>query len=67
MSVSTQQAAFATGVLTYIYAFYRYTCSSTCLCHTLALQYLLPYWVEPSIFTKDLLCHLRTLTPNNSG
>ena len=35
-SVLTQQAAFATGVLPYIYAFYRYTWSSTCLCHTLA-------------------------------
>ena len=43
MSVSAQQAAFATGVLTYIYAFYRYTCSSTCLCHTLAQKYLLLY------------------------
>ena len=43
MSVQAQQAAFATGVLTYIYAFYRYTCSSTCLFRTLDIQYLLLY------------------------
>ena len=36
MSVSIQQAAFATGVPPYIYAFYRYTWNSTCLFCTLA-------------------------------
>ena len=61
MSVSAQQAAFATGVLPYIYTFYRYTWSSTCLSNTRAMQYLVPYWVEPNNFTQDLHCHLRTL------
>ena len=56
-----QTAAFATGVLPYIYAFYRYTWNSTTLSSTLACQYLWLYGVEPIPFTPDLICHLRTL------
>ena len=56
-----QQAAFATGVLPYIYEFYLYTWSSTCLYHTLVCQYPRHHGVEPRTFTSDLTYRLRTL------
>ena len=56
-----QQVAFATGVPSNIYAFYRYTRNSTCLYHTLALQFLERTGVEPQAFILDLLNRLRTL------
>ena len=56
-----QTAAFATGVLPYIYAFYRYTWSSAVLFCSLADQFPEPVRVEPIPFTPDLICHLRTL------
>ena len=55
-----QTAAFATGVLPYIYAFYRYTWSSAVLFCSLADQFPEPVRVEPIPFTPDLICHLRT-------
>ena len=39
VSVTVQQAAFATGVPPNIYAFHRYTRNSTCLSDTLAQQF----------------------------
>ena len=56
-----QTAAFATGVLPYIYAFYRYTWSSAVLFCSLADQFPEPVRVEPIPFTPDLIRHLRTL------
>ena len=56
-----QQIAFATGVPSNIYAFYRYTRNSICLYHTLALQFLERTGVEPQAFILDLLNRLRTL------
>ena len=56
-----QTAAFATGVLPYIYAFYRYTWSSITLFCTLVCQYLMLYGVEPHAFTPNLTNRLRTL------
>ena len=56
-----QQVAFATGVPSNIYAFYRYTRNSICLYHTLALQFLERTGVEPQAFILDLLNRLRTL------
>ena len=56
-----QTAAFATGVLPYIYAFYRYTWSSAVLFCSLADQFPEQVRVEPIPFTPDLICHLRTL------
>ena len=56
-----QTAAFATGVLPYIYAFYRYTWSSAVLFCSLADQFPEQVRVEPMPFTPDLICHLRTL------
>ena len=61
MSVTVQQAAFATGVPPYISAFYRYTWNSTTLSSTLACQYLWLYGVEPHAFTINLTGRLRTL------
>ena len=56
-----QQVAFATGVLSNIYAFYRYTGSSTCLYHTLAYQYLKRTEVKPQALISDLINRLSTL------
>ena len=56
-----QTAAFATGVLPYIYAFYRYTWNSIALFRTLAEQVPKHTAVELQPFTSDLFCHLRTL------
>ena len=56
-----QQIAFATGVPSNIYAFYRYTRNSICLYHTLALQFLKRTGVEPQAFILDLQNRLRTL------
>ena len=56
-----QQVAFATGVPSNIYAFYRYTRNSICLYHTLALQFLERTGVEPQAFILDLQNRLRTL------
>ena len=38
-----QQSAFATDVLPDLYAFHRYTGNSLYPCHTLALQFPLPF------------------------
>ena len=56
-----QQIAFATGVPSNIYAFYRYTRNSICLYHTLAFQFLERTGVEPQAFILDLQNRLRTL------
>ena len=47
-SVTSQQVAFATGVPPDIYAFHRYTWSSTCPSRTLAHQYRVQFlgWAE---------------------
>ena len=47
-SVAVQQVAFATGVPPDIYAFHRYTWSSTCPSRTLAIQFRMqfPGWAE---------------------
>src|SRR5699024_5204514 len=42
-SVTDQRAAFATGVLPYIYAFHRYTWSSTLLFCTQVFQFPMHY------------------------
>ena len=56
-----QQAAFATGVPSNIYAFYRYTRNSACLYLTQVLQFQWLTGVELQAFTTDLLYRLRTL------
>ena len=56
-----QQAAFATGVPSNIYAFYRYTRNSTCLYHTLEKQFLRRTEVKLRAFILDLTNRLRTL------
>ena len=56
-----QQAAFATGVPSNIYAFYRYTRNSTCLCHTQVCQFLKRTEVKPRALILDLTNRLRTL------
>ena len=42
-----QQAAFATGVPSNIYAFNRYTRNSTCLYHTQVCQFINPDNARP--------------------
>ena len=49
-----QQIAFATGVLSNIYAFYRYTRSSICLYHTRVYQF--PERTEVKL--RDLILYL---------
>ena len=61
MSEIAQKAAFATGVPYDIYAFHRYTVSSTFLYHSLARQYQMRLQVEPVDFTSDLPNRLRAL------
>ena len=56
-----QQVAFATGVPSNIYAFYRYTRNSICLYHTLACQFLKRTEVELRALILDLTNRLRTL------
>ena len=56
-----QQVAFATGVPSNIYAFYRYTRNSVCLYHTRANQFLKRTGVKPRAFILDLISRLRTL------
>ena len=56
-----QQIAFATGVPSNIYAFYRYTRNSICLYHTRVLQFLKRSGVKPQAFILDLQYRLRTL------
>ena len=56
-----QQIAFATGVPSNIYAFYRYTRNSICLYHTLACQFLKRTEVELQALILDLTNRLRTL------
>ena len=56
-----QQVAFATGVPSNIYAFYRYTRNSTCLYHTLAYQFIERTGVEPQALILYLINRLRTL------
>ena len=56
-----QQVAFATGVPSNIYAFYRYTRKSTCLYHTLVYQFIERDGVEPRSFILYLINRLRTL------
>ena len=55
------QIAFATGVPSNIYAFYRYTRNSVCLYHTLAYQFLKRTEVKLRDFILDLINRLRTL------
>ena len=56
-----QQAAFATGVPSNIYAFYRYTRNSVCLYHTQENQFLRRTEVKPRDLILDLINRLRTL------
>ena len=56
-----QQIAFATGVPSNIYAFYRYTRNSICLYHTLAYQFIERTEVEPQALILYLINRLRTL------
>ena len=56
-----QAAAFATGVLPYLYAFYRYTWSSAALSCTQVLQSHQPTEVKLLPFTHDLKNRLLTL------
>ena len=56
-----QQAAFATGVPSNIYAFNRYTRNSTCLYHTQVCQFLKRTGVKPQAFILDLTNRLHTL------
>ena len=56
-----QQAAFATGVPSNIYAFNRYTRNSTCLYHTQVCQFLKRTEVEPQALILDLTNRLHTL------
>ena len=61
MSVHAQLAAFAIGVLPYIYEFHPSTGSSANLYMTLVCQYLMRAEVELQYLTSDLTNHLRTL------
>ena len=56
-----QQVAFATGVPSKIYAFYRYTRNSTCLYHTQVNRFLWRTEVKLRNYTIDLINRLRTL------
>ena len=56
-----QQIAFATGVLSNIYAFYRYTRSSICLYHTQAYQFIRRTEVELRALILYLINRLHTL------
>ena len=56
-----QQIAFATGVPSNIYAFYRYTRNSICLYYTLAYQFLERTEVKLRAFILYLTYRLRTL------
>ena len=56
-----QQAAFATGVPSNIYAFNRYTRNSTCLYHTLVDQFLKRAEVKLRNLILDLINRLHTL------
>ena len=56
-----QQIAFATGVLSNIYAFNRYTRSSVCLYYTQVYQYLRRTEVKLRALILDLINRLRTL------
>ena len=56
-----QKVAFATGVPYDIYAFHRYTVSSTFLYHSLARQYQMRLQVEPVDLTSDLSGRLHAL------
>ena len=56
-----QQTAFATGVPSNIYAFYRYTRNSVCLYHTRACQFLERTEVKLRTLILDLTSRLRTL------
>ena len=56
-----QQIAFATGVPSNIYAFYRYTRNSICLYRTQVYQFLKRTEVKPQALILDLIDRLRTL------
>ena len=56
-----QQIAFATGVPSNIYAFYRYTRNSIFLYHTLFCQFLKRTEVKLRALILDLTNRLRTL------
>ena len=56
-----QQAAFATGVPSNIYAFNRYTRNSVYLCHTQACQFMKRTEVKPRALISYLTNRLRTL------
>ena len=56
-----QQIAFATGVPSNIYAFYRYTRNSICLYYTQVYQFLERTGVKLQALILDLINRLRTL------
>ncbi len=56
-----QKTAFATGVLSDIYAFHRYTGNSVFLYHSLVKQYRTRLRVEPVDLTPDLQDRLHAL------
>ena len=56
-----QQAAFATGVPSNIYAFNRYTRNSICLYHIQVYQFLERTEVKPQALILDLINRLHTL------
>ena len=69
-SVADQVAAFATGVLPYIYAFHRYTWSSTTLFCTKLSSFRCTSPVKPKAFTSDLenrlALSLRPINPDTA-
>ena len=60
-SVTSQRAAFATGVPPYIYAFHRYTWNSTLPSCTQVKQFPKRTMVKPQPLTSDLSNRLRSL------
>ena len=56
-----QQVAFATGVPSNIYAFYRYTRNSICLYYTQVYQFLERTGVKLQALISYLTSRLRTL------
>src|SRR5699024_11994054 len=69
-SVADQTAAFATGVLPYIYAFHRYTWSSTVLFCTQVARFPMPFFGYAEGFhirpKQPPALALRPITPDNA-
>ena len=68
--MSSQEAAFATGIPPHIYAFHRYTWNSTSLSRTLVVQYRMQFqgWAlgfHTRLFKPPTLA-LRPINPNNA-